>query len=145
MRSPRKKDGGDDRAPILQMNQCHVLPLLCRPLDYADHWLRTGSGGSDRCVGVGIIRLISQRMASFLLIEGRLSCRLVCHELEFRGRFRPDLALSHRFASRQRRNRQSLSAVRDVPARLDYADVLAAVTATKARSPTLIGIIWKSA
>jgi hypothetical protein len=90
-------------------------------------------------------RLISQRMASFLLIEGRLSCRLVCHELEFRDRFRPDLALSHRFASRQRRNRQSLSAVRDVLARLDYADVLAAVTATKARSPTLIGIVWKSA
>jgi hypothetical protein len=45
-------------------------------------------------------------------------------------RFRPDLALSHRFA---------------VPARLDYADVIAPVTATKARSPTLVGIIWKSA
>jgi hypothetical protein len=53
--------------------------------------------------------------------------------------------LIHRFASRQQRNRQSLSAVRDVPARLDYADVIAAVTATKARSPTLVGIIWKSA
>jgi hypothetical protein len=55
MRSPRKKDGGDDRAPILQMNQCHVQPLLCRPLDYADHWLKTGCCGGDRCVGVGII------------------------------------------------------------------------------------------
>ena len=43
------------------------------------------------------------------------------------------------------RNRQSLSAVRDVPARSDYADVIAAVIATKARSPTLVGIIWKSA
>ena len=30
-------------------------------------------------------------------------------------------------------------------ARSDYADVVAAVTATKARSPTLVGIIWKSA
>jgi hypothetical protein len=48
----------------------HVQSLLCRPLDYADHWLRTGSGGGDRCVGVGIIRLISQRMVSFLPIEG---------------------------------------------------------------------------
>src|SRR3984893_2659655 len=57
-----------------------VQPLLCRPLDYADHWLRTGSGGGDRCVGVGIIRLISQRMVSFF--EGRLSCRLICHELD---------------------------------------------------------------
>jgi hypothetical protein len=84
-------------------------------------------------------------MVSFLPIEGRLSCRLICHELEFRVRFRPDLALSLRFASRQQRNRQSLSAVRDVPARLIYADVIAAVTATKARSPTLVGIIWKSA
>src|SRR4030088_1198285 len=33
----------------------NVHPLLCRPLDYADHWPRTGSGGGDRCVGVGII------------------------------------------------------------------------------------------
>jgi hypothetical protein len=132
-------------APSSNRSLTDVQSLLCRPLDYADHWLRTGSGGGDRCVGVGIIRLVSQRMVSFLPIEGRLSCRLICHELEFRVRFRPDLALSHRFASRQQRNRQSLSAVRDVPARLDYADVIAAVTATKARSPTLVGIIWKSA
>jgi hypothetical protein len=34
----------------------NVQSLLCRPLDYADHRLRTGSGGGDRCVGVGIIR-----------------------------------------------------------------------------------------
>jgi hypothetical protein len=33
----------------------------------------------------------------------------------------------------------------DVSARSDYADVIAAVTATKGRSPTLVGIIWKSA
>jgi hypothetical protein len=120
-------------------------------LYYADLWIMP-TIGSERAlaaaiagVGVGIIRLISQRMVSFLPIEGRLSCRLICHELEFRVRFRPDLALSHRFTSRQQRNRQSLSAVRDVPARLDYADLIAAVTATKARSPTLVGIIWKSA
>jgi acetate kinase len=61
------------------------------------------------------------------------------------ARFPPDLALSHRFTSRQQRNWQSLSAVRAVPARSDYADFIAAVTATKARSPMLVGIIWKSA
>src|SRR5258708_39366003 len=61
------------------------------------------------------------------------------------ARFRSDLALSHRFTSRQQRNRQPLSPVRNVPARSDYADVIAAVSATKARSPTLVGIIWKSA
>ncbi len=37
-----------------------VQSLLCRPLDYADHRLRTGCCGGDRCVGVGIIRLIPQ-------------------------------------------------------------------------------------
>jgi len=32
-----------------------VQSILCRLLDYADHWLRTGSDGGDRCFGVGII------------------------------------------------------------------------------------------
>lgn len=47
-------------------------------LYYADLWImptigsKRGSGGGDRCDGVGIIRLISQRMVSFLPIEGRL-------------------------------------------------------------------------
>jgi hypothetical protein len=56
------------RPPIEQIN---VQPLLCRPLDYADHWLRTSSGGGDRCDGVGIIRLVPQRIVSLLPIEAR--------------------------------------------------------------------------
>jgi hypothetical protein len=42
------------------VHEINVQPLLCRPLDYADHWPRTVSGCGDRCVGVGIIRLIPQ-------------------------------------------------------------------------------------
>jgi hypothetical protein len=26
----------------------NVQPVLCRRLDYADHWVRTRSGGGDR-------------------------------------------------------------------------------------------------
>jgi len=43
------------RTPLARTHFGNVQSLLCRPLDYADHWLRTGSGGGDRCLGVGII------------------------------------------------------------------------------------------
>ena len=46
-----------------------VQPLLCRPLDYADHWLGTGSDGGDRCFGVGIITV-------------PLEMREACHSVE---------------------------------------------------------------
>ena len=52
----------------------NVQPLLCRPLDYADHWLRTGSGGGDRCFGVGIITVP---------LEMREACRLVENDREW--------------------------------------------------------------
>src|ERR1700730_449101 len=42
-------------APSANRSLKDVQSLLCRPLDYADHWLKTGSGGGDRCDGVGII------------------------------------------------------------------------------------------
>jgi phage FluMu protein Com len=47
-------------APSSNRSLNDVQSLLCRLLDYADHWLKTGSGCGDRCVGVGIIRLIPQ-------------------------------------------------------------------------------------
>ena len=52
----------------------HVQSLLCRPLDYADHWLRKGSGGGDRCFGVGIITVP---------LEMREACRLVENDREW--------------------------------------------------------------
>src|SRR6266481_9475997 len=42
-------------SPPANRSLTDVQSLLCRPLDYADHWLETGSGGGDRCFGVGII------------------------------------------------------------------------------------------
>src|SRR6202022_2783543 len=47
---------------------------LCRPLDYADHRLKTGSGGSDRCDGVGIIKVPP---------EMREACRSVENDREW--------------------------------------------------------------
>src|SRR6266849_2279298 len=46
-----------------------VQSLLCRPLDYADHWLRTGSGGGDRCFGVGIITVPPEMREAYHSVE----------------------------------------------------------------------------
>jgi hypothetical protein len=45
-----------------------------RPLGYADHWLKTGSGGGDRCDGVGIITVPP---------EMREACRSVENDREW--------------------------------------------------------------
>src|SRR6267142_3946328 len=61
-------------APSSNRSLTDVQSLLCRPLDYADHWLRTGSGGGDRCDGVGIITVPP---------EMREACRSVENDREW--------------------------------------------------------------
>jgi hypothetical protein len=46
-----------------------LQPLLCRSLDYADHWPRTGSGGGDRCLGVGIITVPPEMREAYHSVE----------------------------------------------------------------------------
>src|SRR5260221_13524888 len=62
-------------APPSNLNLNDVQSLLCRLLDYADHWLKTGSGGGDRCVGVGI-NTVPPKM--------REACRSVENDREWR-------------------------------------------------------------
>ena len=46
-----------------------VQSILCRLLDYADHWLRTGSDGGDRCFGVGIITVPPETREAYHSVE----------------------------------------------------------------------------
>ena len=51
-----------------------VQSLLYRPSNYADHWLETGSGGGDRCGGVGIITVPPETREACRSVENDREC-----------------------------------------------------------------------